>query len=157
MLLLSRPPVPVSKTTSASRTLSSDVSGARLDVAALHRAARAGSADGSQYAAPSDAESAPLMAPKGHLSLSTSQAAHHGAYGPPGGDDSGPALVQPLLDDDITDGSELTVRSVVVGALVGSVVCMSNVWYGLKTSMSLGSSFVRTRASRPPAFDAVQA
>ena len=33
------------------------------------------------------------------------------------------------------------VRAVVAGSLIGGVVCVGNIYFGLKTGMSLGSSF----------------
>eukprot|EP00500_Bicosoecida_sp_ms1_P002481 CAMPEP_0203807002 /NCGR_PEP_ID=MMETSP0115-20131106/820_1 /ASSEMBLY_ACC=CAM_ASM_000227 /TAXON_ID=33651 /ORGANISM="Bicosoecid sp, Strain ms1" /LENGTH=768 /DNA_ID=CAMNT_0050715669 /DNA_START=41 /DNA_END=2343 /DNA_ORIENTATION=- len=37
--------------------------------------------------------------------------------------------------------NELTLRSILVGNAVGFVVCISNIYFGLKTSLTLGSSF----------------
>jgi uncharacterized oligopeptide transporter (OPT) family protein len=38
-------------------------------------------------------------------------------------------------------GAELTFRGVAAGCAIGGIVCLSNIYFGLKTSLTLGSSF----------------
>lgn len=51
------------------------------------------------------------------------------------------ARLRSTSEERMLDREELKWRSLLVGNLVGFIVCISNIYFGLKTSLTLGSSF----------------
>lgn len=78
-----------------------------------------------------------LSATESKLRLSTTtlnesllESLHESINKEPTRDESGQELAEP----------ELTVRTVIVGSLIGCVICVSNLYFGFKTGMTLGGS-----------------